>query len=238
MIVEDNGFIRPSGPALVIKLWQFNGNKETINADYEMLKEDTVLMKYTRFYEGFSNIQKDENSISADYVMGRTVTVQKFDLSTKKLVPSTIFSHGTAKITLRYDLGIVETRGTSWAAKMAINKLEQVLAGNIKKYSIPKEKFFDLTKQATMLTNIKVNQLKEDALQSISLFGAVQDSHEWKKMMKNKESIDIEFLRAQLMTPTRQILSCMINNSGSLLIYKKGDGIAQNDVNWLIAQLV
>ncbi|MHA1685468.1 MAG: hypothetical protein ACTSYD_03555 [Candidatus Heimdallarchaeaceae archaeon] len=238
MIIQENGIIRPSGPALVIRLWQFKTSKNNLDIDFKKISKEQILMRHTRFYEGFTKVREEENAIHADYVVGHSITVHKFDAEKKKLVPSTVFSHGVANLILRYDLGLIEARGTSWVARIGIRKLEEILDVKIPKYEIPQARIHELLDHAALISTVKIVNTNGSPLQSISLFGNVKESPEWRKVKQNQDENKIEFFRAQLIPPSGHVLSCMVNSRGGILIYKRGDGIPSTDVQWLIGNLL
>lgn len=237
MIIQENGIIRPSGPALVIRLWKFNTSKTDLDSDFAKLNNEQSVRNYSRFYEGITELREEQNAIHLTYVVGHGVTVHKFDAEKKKLVPSTIFSHGVAHLILHYDLGLIEARGTSWVAKVGVRKLEQILEKKIKRYNIPQQRINELLNNASLISTVKIVSTNGSNLQAISLVGDIIKSPEWRKL-RTQDEAKVDFFRAHFLPPSGHILSCMVNSRGSILIYKRGDGIPSTDVQWLIGNLL
>jgi len=238
MIIEEEGILRPSGPALVIKLWKFSRKESEISNDAQKLINEKSLIQYSRFYEGFTSVREERDAIYAEFVVGHSLTVRKFDPEKKKLVPSTVFSHGMAQLIIHYDIGIIEGRGTSWVAKIAVRRLEELFNTKIQRYEIPQEHIQRLIKNAALISSVKLVTTDSNPLQAISLYGKINESAEWPKLVKKQEERIIEFTRAQLVPPSGHIMSCMINRKGGILIYKRGDGIPSQDIQWLISNLL
>jgi len=84
-----------------------------------------------------------------------------------------------------------------------------------------------LCRDAANVKTVQISNLDNPSLSQIQLSGEILDSAEW--TIYRRQGV-IRFFRGFIDLPTGGQISAQVTNTGSMLIYKRGEGIPAEDV--------
>ncbi|MBD3192381.1 MAG: hypothetical protein GF308_17210 [Candidatus Heimdallarchaeota archaeon] len=226
MALQTNGLIIPKGLMLPVRLYHINGDRVgSKNSIMEKLAEYPVEFKQRKYYEGFSEIDSDGKMISAIYTIGQPVNVQR--LKDQELTRQVVYSHGQCEYIFHIKGKFLECRGASWVVKKGLNILSQLLEADFNAVRLDESAMVSLCRDAALVKAVDITDLDNPALQQIQLKGEILDSAEW--TIYRRQGV-IRYFRGLIDLPTGGQISAQISNKGSMLIYKRGDGIPAEDL--------
>ncbi len=226
MALQVNGLIIPRGMVLPLRLYHVNGgtlgSAQTI---VKKLKEHPVEFKNRKFYEGFSDVDTDSNMISVYYTIGQPITVQR--MKDDQITNEVVYSQGKCEYIIHTKQKYLECRGTSWVSKKGLVPLMELLGVEFDSVNLNDTAMVNLCKDAALLKTVQISDLENQALNKIQLNGDILDSAEW--TIYRRQGV-ISYFRGFIDLPNRSQISAQISNKGTLLIYKRGEGIPAKDV--------
>ncbi|NHJ40715.1 MAG: hypothetical protein FK731_11845 [Asgard group archaeon] len=227
MAIQINGLIIPRGMALSLRLYHINGRalSNTTNI-INKLKEYPVELKERRFYEGFSDIELNGNIITVAYTIGQPIRIQR--LKDGELTTETLFSQGNCIYVIHPKEKYLECRGTTWVVKKGLPQLMEALNVEFDRISLDQESMNILCKEAIDVSSVLITDIRNHELTKIQLNGAVLKTSQWSIFRKQGT---IRAFKGLIELTTGGTISTRITNEGSMLIYKKGDGIPVDDVD-------
>ncbi|NHJ03706.1 MAG: hypothetical protein EAX90_02705 [Candidatus Heimdallarchaeota archaeon] len=226
MALQTNGLIIPRGMVLPLRLYHINGGSiGSASTIVNKLKEHKVEFKDRRFYEGFSDVDSNGNMISVYYTIGQPITVQR--MKDNELTTEVVFSQGRCEYIIHVKEKYLECRGTSWVAKKGIVPLMNILNVEFDGINLNENSMVTLCRDAAMVKTVQISELDNPALSQIQLSGEILDSAEW--TIYRRQGI-IRYFRGFIDLPTGSQISAQITNKGTMLIYKRGEGIPAEDV--------
>ncbi len=238
MIKAENGVITSVGPVIPVQLWRFieNGHKIDESVLKQIVQENPVSNK-GGYHEGFINLKSFRDSYKISYVLGQQIIVQKYSPQTDTFVPTRVFTHGKVEFFINTQYKYIQALGNSWVARKGVNALKSLVQVDIQPLEISDEVLKELAREAFMVTSAKIHPLEHPSLKGISLNGDVFNSNEWVVFNKSLNG-SIEYIRMKLKMPSGNLMSFYINKKGTILFYKKGEGIIKSDVDWLISRII
>ncbi len=226
MALQTNGLIIPRGMVLPLRLYHINeGSLGAASTIVNKLKQYPVEFKKRKYYEGFSDVDSNGRMISVHYTMGQEITVQR--MKDDKLKTQAVYSQGQCEYIIHVKEKYLECRGTSWVAKKGLGPLMNILGVEFDSVSLNENSMVSLCRDAAMVKTVQISELDNPALSQIQLNGEILDSAEW--TIYRRQGI-IRFFRGHIDLPTGGQISAQITNKGTLLIYKRGEGIPAEDV--------
>ncbi|MEA2071677.1 MAG: hypothetical protein U9O98_10370 [Asgard group archaeon] len=226
MALQTQGLIIPRGLVLPLRLYNINGGDlENVSTIIEKLQEHEIEFKENRYYEGFSEVETDGNMISALYTIGQPITVQR--LKEEQLSTERIYSQGRCEYIFHVKEKYLECRGPSWVIKKGLAPLSTILAIEFENIILDEGAMVKLCRDAAEVKYVQISDLNNPALSKIQLDGQVMDSAEWS--IYRRQGI-IRYFRGYIDLPTGGQISAQVSNKGSVLIYKRGEGIPAEDV--------
>ncbi len=226
MALQTNGLIIPRGLVLPLRLYHVNGGSlGSAQTIVRKLKERPVVFKDRKYYEGFSDVDTDSNMISVYYTIGQPVTVQR--MKDDQLTTEVVYSQGKCEYIIHTKQKFLECRGTSWVTKKGLAPLMELLGVEFDGVNLNDTAMVNLCKDAALLKTVQISELENQALNQIQLNGNILDSAEW--TIYRRQGV-IRYFRGFIDLPTGSQISAQISNEGTLLIYKRGEGIPVKDV--------
>jgi hypothetical protein len=226
MALQTNGLIIPNGLVLPLQLFHINGGKlgrsETI---VEHLKQHPVEFKKNKYYEGFSEVDSNGKMISVIYTIGQPIAVKR--LKGDELSREVVYSQGRCEFIFHPKQKFVECRGPSWASKKGLGVLQNILNVEFETPNLNETAMVTLCKDATLVKSVQIADLDNPSLNKIQLSGEILDSAEWSIYRRQGT---IRYFQGLLDLPSGNQLSTRISNKGTILIYKRGEGIPAQDV--------
>ncbi len=226
MALQTNGLIIPRGMVLPLRLYHINGGAiGAASTIVKKLKEYPVEFKERKFYEGFSEVDTDGSMISVYYTIGQPITVQQ--MKDGEMQTHVVYSQGRCEYIIHTREKYLECRGTSWVAKKGLVPLMSILGVEFDGVNLSENAMVTLCRDAELVKTVQISELDNPALSQIQLSGQILDSAEW--TIYRRQGI-IRFFRGFLDLDNAGQISAQITNNGTMLIYKRGEGIPAQDV--------
>jgi len=226
MALQTNGLIIPRGMVLPLRLFHINGGTlGSTPSVVNKLKEMPVEFKNRKYYEGFSDVDTDGKMISVYYTVGQPVTVQV--MKDGEMSTQVVYSQGRCEYILHVKDNYLECRGTGWVTKKGLIPLMNALGVEFDGVNLDENSMVTLCRDAAMVKTVQISELDNPALSKIQLNGAILDSAEW--TIYRRQGV-IKYFRGFIDLPTGGQISAQVTNKGSMLIYKRGEGIPAEDV--------
>ena len=163
--------------------------------------------------------------ISVYYTIGQPVTVQR--MKDNELTTEVVYSQGKCEYIIHVREKYLECRGTSWVAKKGLGPLQEILGVEFDGVNLNENSMVSLCRDAALVKTVQISELDNPALSQIQLNGEILDSAEW--TIYRRQGI-IRYFRGFVDLPTGSQISAQITNKGTMLIYKRGEGIPAEDV--------
>jgi hypothetical protein len=226
MALQTNGLIIPRGMMLPLRLYQINGGSlGSASTIVNKLKDHPVEFIDRRYYEGFSDVDSNGKMISVYYTIGQPVTVQR--MKDGELTTEVVYSQGRCEYIFHVREKFLECRGTSWVAKKGLGPLGNILGVEFEITRLSENAMVSLCRDAALVKTVQISELDNPHLNQIQINGEVLDSAEW--TIYRRQGV-IRYFRGYIDLPTGGQLSAQVSNQGSMLIYKRGEGIPAEDV--------
>ena len=226
MALQTNGLIIPRGMVLPLRLYQINGGSMgSANTIVNKLKDVPIEFKERNYYEGFDDVDSNGSMISVMYTIGQPINVQR--MKDGELVTQKVYSQGRCEYIIHVKEKYLECRGTSWVAKKGIGSLMNILGVEFEGVNINDSNMVSLCRDAALVKTVQISELDNPNLSQIQLNGEILDSAEW--TIYRRQGV-IRYFRGHVDLPTGSQISAQITNKGTMLIYKRGEGIPAEDV--------
>jgi len=226
MALQTNGLIIPRGMVLPLRLYHINGGAiGAASTIVRKLKEHPVEFKERKFYEGFSDVDTDGSMISVYYTIGQPITVQQ--MKDGEMQTQVVYSQGRCEYIIHTREKYLECRGTSWVAKKGLVPLMGILGVEFDGVHLSENAMVKLCRDADLVKTVQISELDNPALSTIQLSGEILDSAEW--TIYRRQGV-IRFFRGYIDLQNAGQISAQVTNNGTLLIYKRGEGIPAQDV--------
>ncbi len=141
---------------------------------------------------------------------------------------STIFSHREDNKPVytydRPDYGEEGIRTHFYIKRYSVSDDEKYITMDIGDYD---SNMVSLCRNAALVKTVQISELDNPNLSQIQLNGEILDSAEW--TIYRRQGV-IRYFRGHVDLPTGSQISAQITNKGTMLIYKRGEGIPAEDV--------
>jgi hypothetical protein len=226
--------IRTRGMALSIKLFKFKGPKMTPVQLTKALKGVPYSPKKKKdITSGFSSVKSSGQAVVGEFVAGFRVPVLSYDKE-GNLTPVHYISVDRGDVIVKLDKGTVEVRGSERIARKFKNTLEEVtdielsplnLNGGTKK----------LYEAAAEISSVLLTGVDKGNLSAAEFKGSGIQTEEEIGLYTRRYKGAISRFRGTFPYPSGAFLTTSVNaESGSLMVYKSGDGILEKDLSWII----
>ena len=224
-----NGLIPTPGLVLSLRLYHINGGSlGSVSSVVDKLEKQPVeFNREKKSYEGFSEIDTKGSLISVDYTVGQPIRVQRLRDGERAPQSEVVYSQGRCEYRIHIRDKYLECRGTSWVAKKGLARLMELLGVEFEGVTLDEGTMANLCRDAALVKTVKISDLDNPALSQIQLSGEILDSAEW--TIYRRQGV-IKYFRGFIDLPTGSQISAQIANNGTMLIYKRGEGIPAEDV--------
>ncbi|NHJ14712.1 MAG: hypothetical protein EAX95_13615 [Candidatus Thorarchaeota archaeon] len=225
--------IRTRGMALSVKLFKLSDMSLSAAQLVTELKKIEYSPKATKLSAGFSGVKTTGKTVSADMIASFMVPVLAYDKD-GNLAPKHYMSVDKGEVFVKLDKGTVEIRGSERIARKFRQTLDDIsdaklsplnLNGGTKKIY---EKAADIA--SVMLTGVEKGNLTQAEFRGVGI-----QNEEEIGLYTRRYKGEITRFRGTFPYPSGAFLTTSVNaESGSLMIYRTGDGIAEKDLNWIV----
>ncbi len=227
--------IRPRGMGLSVKLFKFKDLTVTASKIASLFKGMPYAPKKKKdIAVGFSKVKVVGTVVTGEFVAGFRVPVISYDKE-GQLTPVHYISVDRGRFLIKLDKGTIEVRGSERIARKFTKVLEESTGANVSSLNLNggTKKIYDTAIEigAVLLTNIQKGDLTDVEFRGSS----IQRADEIALYTKGKYQGEIVRFRGKFSYPSGATLTTTVNAlSGSITVYKVGDGILEKDLNWIV----
>jgi hypothetical protein len=232
--VKKNGeFVKMRGIGIPIRLYKLQNAK--LDAD-EVVK---LMRKYLwgeGVEEGFIKPHKNNGEVQAEYVVTYPYHYYKLD-ERGRIVPVSVMAQDKGEIHVRYESGIIELRGSYLATKRSMAKTVEITGTKAEPMMISDDAMDKLMTKAKEVSSVTISNLENPYLNSLEIRGEAIKRAPEILIFRKRQRGRIQTLRGTYSLPSGQMLTCFFNSKGSFIIYRKGEGIYVDDLEYLVGYL-
>ncbi|MGY5852875.1 MAG: hypothetical protein RTU92_04840 [Candidatus Thorarchaeota archaeon] len=229
--------IRTRGMSLAVKLFKYSGLSLTPAKLVSTLKGIPYAPKKKKdMSSGFNKVKATGQVVVAEFVSGFRIPVLNYDAE-GNLTPVHYVSVDRGEIHIKLDRGTVEVRGSERIARKFKNILETATGAKLVPLNLNggAKKLYDSTADVAsiLLTGI---EKPEGSLNSVQ-FSSTDDIKTEAEigLYTRRYKGSISRFRGTFPYPSGAFHTTVVNaDTGSLLIYRSGDGIPEKDVEWIV----
>lgn len=227
--------IKPRGLGLSIKLFKF----EDMNISPTQLANHFKGMPFKaskkNVSSGFFGVKSSGKKVSATFVSNYSVPVLSLN-EDGDLVSSHYMTVDRAQVAVKMDKGTIEVRGSERMARRFKRVLEELTGAKIAPLNLNggTKKIYDY---ATDISSVFVSGLQVDSspLTAVEFHGTGIKTITEMSLYTRKYNGEIVRFRGKFNYPSGANLTTIVNAlSGSIVVYKTGDGIPAKDVEWIV----
>jgi hypothetical protein len=232
--VKKNGeFVKMRGIGIPIRLYKLQNTK--LDGD-EVVKLMKKHLWGEGTEEGFIKPHKHNGEVQAEYVVTYPYHYYKLD-ERRRIVPVSVMAQDKGEIHVRYDTGVIELRGSYLATKRSMEKTVEITGAKAEPMSISDDAMDKLMTKAKEVSTITISQLENPYLNSLEIRGEAIKRAPEILIFRKRQRGRIQTLRGTYSLPSGQMLTCFFNSKGSFIIYRKGEGIYVDDLEYLVGYL-
>ena len=226
--------IRTRGMGLSIKLFKHEGLTMTPGKLASALKAIPYAPKKKKeLSSGFVKATAKEQTVIAEFVASFRVPVLSYDAD-GNLTPVHYIGVDKGTALIKLDRGTIEVRGSERVARKFISILDDVTGAKITTLNLNggTKKLYD---KAAEITSVLLAGLEKGGLSKAEFHGKGIAGEDDILMYTRRYKGEISRFRGSFGYPSGAFLTTVINaNSGSIMIYRAGDGILEKDVNFIV----
>lgn len=226
--------IRPRGMALSIKLFKYKGLKMTAAQLTKTLKSVPYSPKKKKdIAAGFSSVKASGQSVVGELVAGFRVPVLSYDKE-GNLTPVHYISIDRGTAIIKLDKGTVEVRGSERIARKFKKILEEQTGVELSPLNLNggTRKLYEA---AAEISSVLLTGVDKGNLTAAEFKGTGIQTEEEIGLYTRRYKGAISRFRGTFPYPSGAYLTTAVNaESGSLIVYKSGDGILEKDLSWII----
>ncbi|MHA1908649.1 MAG: hypothetical protein ACW98Y_15210 [Candidatus Thorarchaeota archaeon] len=223
--------IRTRGMGLSIKLFKFEGLNLSPAKLTSTLKAIPYAPKKKKdITAGFAKATASGKVVVCNFVAGFRVPVQAFDAETP--VHYVSVDKGTAYIKL--DKGTIEIRGSERVARKCVKTIADATGAKIRPMNLNggTKKLYD---SAADIAAVLLTGVEKGALTQAEFKGTGIQTEEEIGLYTRRYKGSIARFRGTFAYPSGAFLTTVVNaETGSLMVYRSGDGILEKDANWIV----
>nr|MDO8079855.1 hypothetical protein [Candidatus Freyarchaeota archaeon] len=232
--VKKNGeFVKMRGIGIPIRLYKLQNAK--LDGD-EVVK----LMRQHPWgegtEEGFIKPRKHNGEVQAEYVVSYPYHYYKLD-EKGRIVPVSVMAQDKGEIHVRCDTGVIELRGSYLATKRSVTKTVEITGVKAEPMTISDDAMDKLMTKAKEVSTITISNLDNPYLNSLEIRGEAIKRAPEILIFRKRQRGRIKTLRGTYSLPSGQMLTCFFNSKGSFIIYRKGEGIYVDDLEYMVGYL-
>jgi len=219
---------------LSIKLFKHEGLTMTPSKLASALKAIPYAPKKKKeISSGFVKASAKEKTVVAEFVASFRVPVLSYDAD-GNLTPVHYISVDKGTAYIKLDRGTIEVRGSERVARKFINILDDVTGAKITALNLNggTKKLYD---KASEVTSVLLTGVEKGNLSKAEFHGNGIAGEDDILMYTRRYKGEISRFRGSFGYPSGAFLTTVVNaSSGSLMIYRSGDGILEKDVNFIV----
>ncbi len=186
--------------------------------------------------EGFISASQQPDRVSAEFIISFPVHVSGLD-SYGNIMPMTYMAQEKGTVIIKPETRTIEVRGSKRVAKRAIYTLEKIFNMKINSLGFNNGGMAELYKKANTIGSVLITDMENPYLRAIEISGeSVRNAPEIGVFTRRQKG-KISRFRGAFEFPSGQILTTTIDADGSVIIYKKGEGLYALDVDWFVQTL-
>lgn len=218
---------------LSVKLFRLSEMNLSATQLVTQLKKIVYSPKGTEISTGFSKVSVIGKTVSADMIAGFRVPILTYDKD-GNLVPKHYVSVDKGSIFIKLAKGTVEIRGSERIARKFRQTLEDISDAKLSPLNLNggTKQIYDKAADiaSVMLTGVEKGNLTQAEFRGIGI-----QNEEEIGLYTRRYKGEITRFRGTFPYPSGAFLTTTVNaETGSLMIYRTGDGIAEKDLNWIV----
>ncbi len=218
---------------LSVKLFRLSEMNLSATQLVTQLKKIVYSPKGTEISTGFSKVSVTGKTVSADMIAGFRVPILTYDKD-GNLVPKHYVSVDKGSVFIKLGKGTVEIRGSERIARKFRQTLEDISDAKLSPLNLNggTKQIYDKAADiaSVMLTGVEKGNLTQAEFRGIGI-----QNEEEIGLYTRRYKGEITRFRGTFPYPSGAFLTTTVNaETGSLMIYRTGDGIAEKDLNWIV----
>ncbi|MEM3585850.1 MAG: hypothetical protein QXO71_00890 [Candidatus Jordarchaeaceae archaeon] len=231
---KKNGeLVKTRGIGIPIRLYKLQSSK--LDGD-EIIKLMRKHLWSEGAEEGFIKPRKHNGEVQAEYVVSYPYHYYKLD-EKGRVVPVSVMAQDKGEIHVRCATGVIELRGSYLATKRGVNKTVEIMGVKAEPMMISDDAMDKLMTKAEEVSTITISNLDNPYLNSLEIRGEAIKRAPEILIFRKRQRGKIKTLRGTYSLPSGQMLTCFFNSKGSFVIYKKGEGIYVDDLEYMVDYL-
>ncbi|MHA1903110.1 MAG: hypothetical protein ACXADL_06845 [Candidatus Thorarchaeota archaeon] len=226
--------VKTRGMGLSVKLFKYSGLSLSASQLSQKLKAITYSPKSKKAVAaGFTRVSVKGTAVVGEFVAGFRVSVLSYDKE-GNLIPVSYISIDRGDVFIKMDRGTVEVRGSERIARKFGRVFEEVSGAKISALNLNggTKKVYDA---ATDIASVLLSGVEKGNLTQAEFRGEGIQTEEEIGLYTRRYKAAISRFRGTFAYPSGAFLTTSINaDSGSLMIYRSGDGIQERDLDWII----
>ncbi|MHA1579195.1 MAG: hypothetical protein ACTSUQ_06170 [Candidatus Freyarchaeota archaeon] len=186
--------------------------------------------------EGFIKPKKLNGEVQAEYVVSYPSHYYTLDRR-GRIVPVSVIAQDKGEIHVRCKTGVLELRGSYLAAKRSVAKTVEITGFKAEPMVLSDEAMDKLMKKAKEISTVTISNLENPYLSSLEIRGEAIKRAPEILIFRKRQRGRIHTLRGTYSLPSGQMLTCFINSKGSFILYRKGEGIYADDLEYMVSYL-
>ncbi|MGQ9722767.1 MAG: hypothetical protein ACUVXA_15765 [Candidatus Jordarchaeum sp.] len=232
--VKKNGeFVSMRGIGIPVRLYKLQQNK--LDGD-EVIKLMKKQLWGDGTEEGFIKPRKLNGEVQAEYVVSYPTHYYTLD-SKGRIVPVSVMAQDKGEIHVRLKTGVIELRGSYLAAKRSVAKTVEITGVKAEAMTLSDDAMDKLMKKAKEVSTVTISNLENPYLNSLEIRGEAIKRAPEILIFRKRQRGRIQTLRGTYSLPSGQMLTCFFNSKGSFIMYRKGEGIYTDDLEYMIDYL-
>jgi len=226
--------VRVPGLGLSVKLFRHEGVTKSPTQIATLLRGVPYKPKGKKdIAAGFVDVKASGKNVRASFIAGFRVRVLTYDAD-GNLTPVHYVSVDRGEVIIKTDRGTVEVRGSERVARKFRRLYEELTGASLSPLNLNggTKKLYDQAKNidAVLLTGIEKGNLSQLEFRGHSIQTEAEIG-----LYARKYKGSITRFRGTFSYPSGAFLTTTINaETGSLMVYKSGDGILEKDLTWIV----
>jgi len=226
--------IEVRGVGLAVKLYRITGLSTTATKLAALLRDHEYAPKNDRdITSGFVSARKSGDQVNAEFAAGHTVSLSSYDEDGNVVFEDHV-SVDSAEVIIKVDRGTIELRGPSRVAGKFLRTFMNITEAVVTPLNLDggTRKLFD---RASEISSVILSGVEKGNLKQAEFSGDGIETEEEIGLYTRRYNAHISRFRGKFDFPSRTMYTAYINApEGSFVMYRRGKGINEEDLNWLV----
>lgn len=226
--------IEVRGVGLAVKLYRIKGLDMTATKLAALLRDHEYAPEDDRdITSGFVSARKSGDFVNAEFAAGFTVSVSKYDKDGNRVFEDYV-SVDNADIIIKVDRGTIELRGPLRVAGKFLRSFMNITDAVVTPLNLDggTRKLFD---RASEISSVILSGVEKGNLKQAEFSGEGIQTEEEIGLYTRRYNAHISRFRGKFDYPSKTMYTTYINApEGSFVMYRRGKGINEDDLNWLV----